>query len=93
MNWYIGQDIICVKTNLSKDLVKDKIYTIKGLRNGICKCANVLIDVGINASISSCDIHNVKIQGAWHKETLFAPLADISELEELLKEQPTEIQQ
>lgn len=46
MNWYIGQEIVCVKTHPERVVKESKIYTIKALRTSACKCKEVKIDVG-----------------------------------------------
>lgn len=44
MNWYIGQEIVCVKSHSEKAVVKGKVYTIKSLEK---RCCFMGIDVGI----------------------------------------------
>jgi len=95
-NWYIGQDIVCIKTH-SVGLVKEgNTFTIKGLREGFCKCYKTLINVGVSHPNSTgmvgCNICNNGFQAhgiAWFDEKLFAPLdtlCNISELTEILTE-------
>ena len=97
-NWYIGQDIVCIKTH-SEGVVKGgEIFHIKSLKIGFCKCVDVLIDVGQYASniIVECSDCNITIKATdnirWLADDLFAPLdtlTDISEIEEILN-QPIE---
>ena len=91
--WYIGQEIVCVKTH-SRGIVKSgEIYKIVGLTISKCKCNNLtLINVGINAtsnfgSCGFCNTRYVKESDAWWlNEILFAPLEyDQNEIEKLLE--------
>lgn len=89
MNWYIGQEIVCINANGTEGLKQDKVYTIKGLRKGCCV---VEIDVGIvndNPYILNCGIcgYREPAQGiGWRSESRFAPLEyDKQAIEELLE--------
>lgn len=93
MNWYIGQEVVCVNSENTRMVVKDKVYRIKGLQTSPCKCGMIVIDVGAvsDARTQGC----FKCGSCWSKtgptiwldETRFAPLMDISELESILKEE------
>ena len=97
-NWHIGQDIVCIKTH-STGLVKEgDVFTIKGLREGYCKCSKVQINIGFTSIIKKeqcrvCSVtRNCEDNFHWLTENLFAPLdtlTDISEIEEILS-QPIE---
>lgn len=97
-NWFINQDIVCIKTH-SQGLVKEgDVFTIKGLREGYCKCTKVQINIGFTsiATTNKCSICHVGVKNtdsfSWLSENLFAPLdtlTDISEIEEILS-QPIE---
>lgn len=88
MNWYINQDIVCIKTH-SKGYVKEgRVYTIKGLKR--CKCGVVNIDIGVSNGVGNIQCTPC---GNWFKtlgefyfsEHLFAPLEyDKQAIEELL---------
>ena len=60
-NWYIGQDVVCIKTH-SEGVVKEgETYTIKSLKEGFCNCISVLIHIGIfddstHEMCQDCDI-------------------------------------
>ena len=91
--WYIGQEIVCVRTH-SRGIVKSgEIYKIVGLSTSKCKCSNLkLIDVGVKATADFgrcgiCDTRYPKIKDAWWLgEILFAPLEyDQNEIEKLLE--------
>lgn len=87
MNWYIGQDIVCIKS--AGYYKKDQIYTIKGLQSGFCKCGGVNLDLGFKSAsgLMTCDIcwHSEGTSILWCYENDFAPLdQDISELTEIL---------
>lgn len=96
MNWYIGQEIVCVKSHSLKSVVKGKVYTIKSLEK---RCCFMGIDVGIidqtnyindTANCRSCGA-NMKVFKTgnkwWFSELLFAPLEyNQDALNELLEE-------
>jgi hypothetical protein len=46
-NWYIRQDIVCIKSHVTNLVIKDETYVIQGIRIAPCKCKYVLLDVGI----------------------------------------------
>lgn len=88
MNWYIGQDIVCIKTSSDGVVVKNKVYTICRLRNSCCKCNDIEIDVGLRSdkqfiSCIACGTWMIPSKDGinWKSDALFAPLdQDISEL-------------
>ena len=103
MNWYIGQDIVCIKTHSQGVVTKDQVYTINALRLTPC-CKKVIeIDIGkvvpaIYGSKTDCVIcgrtYNNSDKNWWITERMFAPLdslADISELTEVLSHPAFEI--
>ena len=96
MNWYIGQEIICVKNQINGLLTKGKVYTIKSLCESRCNCPGVDIYVGIHADrvrwspnvrCTVCLFEGTQPDMAlWTNEKYFAPLdQDISELTEILE--------
>jgi len=94
MNWYIGQDIVAIKTAPNGAFKEGQPLIVKGLKAGFCKCTNVLIDVGVknNHNTLRCDKCIMEINVGWtdtvfYSEKNFAPLdtlADITELTEHL---------
>lgn len=93
MNWYIGQEIVCIKSHSKNAVVKDRIYTIKGIRS---KCCHNQLDVGVTTDITnfycrSCGHEYNDIGVWWISEKLFAPLMDISELESILNQQKEKV--
>lgn len=98
-NWYIGQDIVCIKTHSRGHVKEGETYIIKSLREGFCKCTKVQISIGMKSnnnyqSCTRCGITMVKKgdNSIWFSERLFAPLdslTDISEIQEILN-QPIE---
>lgn len=46
MNWYIGQEVVCVDDENSR-LQKGKIYDIQKLQKAPCSCGHIHIGVGI----------------------------------------------
>ena len=94
MNWYIGQEIVCVNAHGANYIKSGKSYKIRSLRNSICKCNEVEIDVGINDTIQTtgcckCKVKIINYSGlVYYSESRFAPLdQDISELTEILKKE------
>ena len=98
--FYIGQDVVCIKTH-SKGIVKEgEVFTIKALSSCYCRCSNVRVDVGIKIPIRigalvfcpvCLDTNKLSIaDGAWWlDERLFKPLdslVNIGELTEVLSE-------
>lgn len=99
MNWYIGQEIVCIRTHSQRKVIYGKTYVIKGLRETSCKCNYVLIDIGIRISFSKsfcyrCGDLNFADSIGYFNEILFAPLdQDISELTEILEQPIKQIQE
>ena len=91
MKWYIGQDVVCIKTHSSNVVKKDNVYTIQGLQKG---CCNIILDVGIKSlpGFTRCDCGGKTKDNSdahWISEKLFTPLeqiTDISEIEAILNE-------
>ena len=103
MNWYIGQEIVCVKTHSLKLVKRGKTYTIRGLAKSQCNCGYVMIDVGISYNnihpsgqqeCSECGNAFFTNGLFWFNECLFAPLdQDISELTEILEQPIKQVQE
>ena len=75
--WYIGQEIVCIKTHSHKVVKSGEIFTIKNL--SICGCKTILIDVGIittskNGICGVCNSNYELFNTWWLSERLFAPL-------------------
>ncbi len=76
MNWYIGQEIVCINAKGVGELKNGKIYTIQSLSKN-CKCNQVNIDVGISDGKGTCcyicrtDVSN---NTRWFMESRFTPL-------------------
>jgi len=92
MNWYIGQKIVAIANATNGDFKEGDIFAIKGLKQGCC-C--VVIDIGIKAVNDTivCRAHKTRYKSNgihWYKETMFAPLDEMtaheSAIKELLKE-------
>ncbi len=75
--WYIGQEIVCIKTHSNSLVIEGRTYTVASLMQGCCE---VKIDVGIPRTISCircppCNAHYGYNDGIrWLSERLFAPL-------------------
>ena len=95
MSWYIGQDVVCIKTH-SKGIVKEgEIFNIIGLQK---ICCGINLDVGIKTDFDAINCGCGKYQIAngvyWLGEVLFSPLdslTDISEIDEVLSKPVFEI--
>lgn len=89
-NWFINQDIVCIKTHSTGIVKEGEVFTIKALQ----KCCTISMQVGvINPKTSTyctyCNFNFYPHPEVWFSETLFAPLdtlTDISEIEEILKQ-------
>jgi hypothetical protein len=98
-NWYIGQDIVCIKSHSQGVVKEDEVFVIKGLRTAPCNCGNIEINIGIisNGEVlhecGSCGAVTTRYESSrFLSERIFAPLdtlTDISEIEEILS-QPIE---
>jgi hypothetical protein len=90
--WYIGQPIVAIKNSNCGRIKKGQEFTIKGLMGSICKCGDVLIDIGLRSDHDgwgcfTCNTFRYSNNNYWKKERLFAPMdIDISELTDILKE-------
>ena len=94
-NWYIGQDIVCIRTHSKGFVTKDNVYTIKSLKQG---CCGIYIDIGFTALDKASEYstycnrcNTISSNGSspilWFHEGLFVPLnslVNISEIEEIL---------
>jgi hypothetical protein len=90
MKWYIGQEIVCIKTHSQGAVKSGEIYTIKALSS--CKCNLIMIDVGIKSidgKYGRCALCGIiyPLFDAWLiSERLFAPLEyNQEEIEKLLE--------
>lgn len=95
--FYIGQDVVCVKTH-SRSIVKEgEVYTIKSLRS-CCSCVPVMIDVGktkqeyVTNGCGKCCYILPPSTTLWLGAALFKPLDSLTNIEELTEilEQPIE---
>lgn len=97
MSWYIGQEIICIKSHSCGIIKRGQTFIIKGLSSSRCKCSYILIDIGIvsKTGVGECtNCNQVYRQDDiwWLREELFSPLDfDISELVDIIN-QPCEYQ-
>lgn len=77
MNWYIGQEIVCIKSHSQGIVEEGKVYTIQGLRQS---CCSVCIDIGCktNRGYTKCGkcntIYYPPDEIYWILERLFAPI-------------------
>jgi hypothetical protein len=91
MNWYIGQEIVCIKTHSKGMVTKGRVYTIDALSIGCCV---TIISVGIPSlaagyRCSSCGALTLKADSKyWFSELLFAPLEFNQEAIDELMELP-----
>lgn len=84
MKWYIGQEIVCIKSHSKNVVIKGEVFTIQGLKNANCKCNEIEIDIGkifentTATGLYRCTHCNNVFQDTtsiwWMSEVLFAPL-------------------
>jgi len=96
--WYIGQEIVCIKTHSKNKIKRGQIFIIKGLRKSECKCNEIEIDVGIPTEGGYCKCLRCgykakhRVSAWWFSETNFAPLEyNANAIKELI-EQPIVIE-
>lgn len=86
------KEVICIKNHSKNVVVKDKIYTVYSILETSCKCGpKTLYDVGVINNAESKRVECPACKKAlspsdifWISSVLFADLADISELQEIL---------
>ena len=92
MKWYIGQDVVCIKTHRQGIIKEGNVFTIIGLRQ---TCCSIQINIGIssrygNDICTKCSKISKNLDGVWwFGEDRFVPLesiTDISEIEAILNE-------
>lgn len=98
-NWYIGQEIVSLRTSKDYPIKKGEIFTIKALKISNCRCKNIDIHIGFfmpddrGQYCSICWDDDITDKGdmiAWQDERDFAPLEYNKEaIEELLKTEQT----
>lgn len=89
MNWYIGQEIVAVGDHSGGNFKRGDTFFIEGLRSAICGCNEVEINIGHYSrnGVLHCPVCNQIYSSIilFYSETCFAPIADISELKEILE--------
>lgn len=89
------KEVICIKTHSKKAVIKDQIYTVYSFLEISCKCGpKTLYDVGLKSKTGktrclTCGSLTPYSPVYWISSKLFADLADISELQEILTKQLT----
>lgn len=91
------KEVICIKNHSKNVVVKDRIYTVYNVLETSCKCGpRTLYDVGIINNAKSKRVECPACKKAlspsdiyWITSELFADLADISELQEILTKELT----
>jgi len=98
--WYIGQNVVALATVIARSgiiiLKKDDVYEIKGIAPMFCKCAGLMLDVGVSYSNANfhltCGVCQTKNNttypsgsSIWFGEKFFAPLDSLVNIEELLE--------
>lgn len=97
MNWYIGQEIICIESNPEGDIRVGKTYYIKDIKLSACNCKKTMIDVGIKVQFGLvCNICCFLFKGNihWFWDHRFVPLDSLmsKEIKELLTDLPQHLQ-
>lgn len=93
--WYIGQEIVAIVNHSQGFFKEGDTFPVKGLRNAICSCDYIEIDIGIQSNLfrtsicTRCNFRAYKTDSVcWFYEGCFAPLDfDISELTEILEQE------
>lgn len=89
--WYIGQEIVCVRSHSQGHVTEGNVYKIRSLKASNCNCYSTIIDIGqySHADASYCPVcgNERSCNGIrWFSERLFVPLEyDQQAIEELLK--------
>lgn len=93
--FYIGQDVVCIRSHSEGRVKEGEVFVIRGLMASPCKCGVLVLDVGINSNgnerykcVYCGDIVKKHPNVFWFGNALFKPLdelADISELTEVLE--------
>lgn len=90
--FHVGQQVICIKSHSKGIVKKGQIKEIQAIKKGPCKCAPIVIDVGIpgNAPIGElvlvchpCNLSQQSDAVWWVNAALFAPLPDEQELSDV----------
>ena len=99
-NFRIGQEIVCEQEDTDQNgIVKNEIYTVLAIRASLCRCKNVIIDVGVEreqdpiwAGKITCKLCGCIADWGyirWYGEYRFVPLQTASEesdMEQSIKE-------
>lgn len=96
MNWYIGQEIVCIKTHSQGVIKRGQAFTIKAVRESQCSCDYIEIDIGIRYfSFGMCVKCGYTASNPepewWFSERNFAPLEYNQQAIDELLEQPCEV--
>jgi hypothetical protein len=100
MNWYIGQEIVAIRDHSQGVFKKGDEFVIKGLGSPMCKCKEVVIDIGKKKlhylwECPDCDVSYFKKSDTlWFSERSFAPKESTyseSEIEAVNVDELTEI--
>lgn len=92
MNWYIGQEIVCIKTHSTGVIKEGQVFVIKGLRAAPCEHYECMIDVGVTSynlllTCNYCGKTENNHGTFWFGNQLFAPLQDLTkQISELLEQ-------
>lgn len=98
MNWYIGQDIVAIRTPNNKRFKEGDTFIVLALRQSPCKCNYIDIDIGLKSISNSIycphcgDVEKSVV--LWNEETNFTPLdtlTNINELNEVLTKEIFEV--
>lgn len=88
MKWYINQRIVALENHCQGAFKEGDEFIIRGLRDGICKCGKILIDIGKKSErthFGCLPCHKLEESKGiwWFIETSFAPLEEGTETTEL----------
>ena len=91
MKWYIGQDIVCIKSHSQGAVKEGDVFIIKGIKKSCCSIDLDINFIHLKPMLECPHCHKLEKSNGiyWFDHNQFAPLesiTDISEIEELLKE-------
>ena len=91
--FYVGQEVLCIKTHSGGEVIKGEKYIINGIKRG-CEHTNLLLDIGKASETTRnkcryCNYSHIDII-LWFSCYLFSPIDnELSELtaEDILEEE------
>lgn len=87
-NFYIGQDIVAIVNHSQNIFKKDDVFVVLDAKISECICKKPIIDIGIKVNnkkiiCTTCRKGTTANGAHWVNSRQFAPLDDITNIEEL----------